>query len=182
MKMNIRTKMIAGFLAVVALLVVVAIIGYIGLNNMAAATDHIVHEALPEEEEIKDLEFQLALQTELYFEYALTLDPEVLDEARSHTDIILEEAAQLEEQLHGEAELLDLLLVFEDEYDEFLLEAELFASLYEAGDTQGGLEVLHIMVAEEAQMEEELAELAHLIKLDVEESFASAERAHGIAL
>ena len=181
MKMNIRTKMIAGFLAVVALLVVVAIIGYIGLNNMAAATDHIVHESLPEEEEVKDLEFQLALQTELYFEYALTLDPEVLDEARSHTDIILEEAAQLEEQLHGEAELLDLLLVFEDEYDEFLLEAELFASLYEAGDTQGGLEALHIMVAEEKQMEEELVELEHLIKLDVEESFASAERAHGIA-
>ena len=181
MKLNIRTKMIGGFLTVVALLVVVAIIGYIGLNNMAAATDHIVHESLPEEEEVKDLEFQLALQTELYFEYALTLDPEVLDEARSHTDIILEEAAQLEEQLHGEAELLDLLLVFEDEYDEFLLEAELFASLYEAGDTQGGLEALHIMVAEEKQMEEELVELEHLIKLDVEESFASAERAHGIA-
>ena len=50
MKMNIRTKMIGGFLTVVALLVVVAIIGYIGLNNMAAATDHIVHESLPEEE------------------------------------------------------------------------------------------------------------------------------------
>ena len=43
-----------------ALLLVVAIIGYNGLNNMAAATDHIVHEALPEVEEVKDLEFQLA--------------------------------------------------------------------------------------------------------------------------
>ena len=181
MRFNIRTKMIGGFLVVLALLLVVAIIGYNGLNNMAAATDHIVHEALPEVEEVKDLEFQLALQTELYFEYALTLDPEVLDEARVHTDTILEEAAQLEEQLHGEAELLDILLMFEDEYDEFLLEAELFASLYEVGDTHAGLEALHIMVAEEKQMEEELAELAHLIELDVEESFASAERAHGTA-
>ena len=181
MKMNIRTKMIGGFLVVLALLLVVAIIGYNGLNNMAAATDHIVHEALPEVEEVKDLEFQLALQAELYFEYALTLDPEVLDEARLHTDIILEEAAQLEEQLHGEAELLDILLMFEDEYDEFLLEAELFASLYEVGDTHAGLEALHIMVAEEKQMEEELAELAHLIELDVEESFVAAERAHSTA-
>ena len=71
--------------------------------------------------------------------------------------------------------------MFEDEYDEFLLEAELFASLYEVGDTHAGLEALHIMVAEEKQMEEELAELAHLIELDVEESFVAAERARSTA-
>ncbi len=78
MKLNIRTKLIGSFLVVVALLLVVAAISWNGLNQLDAAADHIVHEALPEDEEVRDLEFQLAFQTELYFEYALTLDEEGL--------------------------------------------------------------------------------------------------------
>ena len=114
MKLNVRAKLIGGFLIVVAMLLVVFGISYNGLTSMAATTDHIVHESLPELEEVKDLEFQLALQTELYFEYALTLDDAVLEEAREHTNKILEESAQLEKQLAGEPEMLELLFQFED--------------------------------------------------------------------
>ncbi len=55
MKLNIQTKLIGGFLAVVAMLLVVTVIAWNGLNQLDAAVDHIVHEALPEEQEIKDL-------------------------------------------------------------------------------------------------------------------------------
>ncbi|MCH7725668.1 MAG: formylglycine-generating enzyme family protein, partial [Planctomycetes bacterium] len=89
-----------------------------------------------------------------YFEYALTLDDEILEEARDQTEIILEESAQLEEQLAGEPELLGLLLKFEDEYEEFLEESEVFAAHYRAGETAEGLEALHIMVVEEEEMDE----------------------------
>ncbi|MCH7787256.1 MAG: MCP four helix bundle domain-containing protein, partial [Chloroflexi bacterium] len=154
MKLNIRTKLIGSFLVVVALLLVVAAISWNGLNQLDAAVDHIVHEALPEDEEVRDLELEVALQTGLFFEYALTLDEEVLHEAQAQSDIIFEEMAQLEGQLAGEPELLQMLMKFEGEYDEFFVEAELFASLYGAGDTEAGLEALHVMVAQEAQMEE----------------------------
>ena len=40
MKLNIRTKLIGGFLAVVGLLLVVSIIGWNGLSSVNAATDH----------------------------------------------------------------------------------------------------------------------------------------------
>lgn len=79
MKLNIRAKLIGGFLVVVAMLLVVFGVSWNGLNSMGAAADHIVHESLPQVEEAKDLELQLALQTELYFEYALTLDEAVLE-------------------------------------------------------------------------------------------------------
>ena len=44
----------------------------------------------------------MAFQGELYFEYALTLEPEVLEEARSHTQIIRDEALLLEEEHVGQ--------------------------------------------------------------------------------
>ena len=182
MKLNVRAKLIGGFLVVVAMLLVVFGISYNGLKSMAATTDHIVHESLPELEEVKDLEFELALQTELYFEYGLTLDDAVLEEAREQTDIIFEESAQLEKQLAGEPEMLELLFAFEDEYEGFLEEAEVFAAHYRAGEIAEGLEALHIMVAEEEQMEEELAALAHEVDLGLEESFAAAESAEKTAI
>ncbi|MCH8868430.1 MAG: HAMP domain-containing protein [Chloroflexi bacterium] len=182
MRLNIRTKLIGGFLVVIAMLLVVSGISYNGLTSMAATTDHIVHESIPELVELKDLEFQLALQTELYFEYALTLDHEVLEEARRQTDIILEESLQLEGQLAGEPELLKILLTFEEEYHEFTLEAEVFAAHYAAGEIAEGLESLHTMVAEEEQMELELAELGHLVEVGLEESFLAAETAEKNAI
>lgn len=182
MKLNIRVKMLSGFIGVIVLLVVVAVISYNGLNTLDAAVDHIVHESLPEVEEVADLKFELALQTELFFEYGLTLDDRVLDEADRQTDIILEEAAQLEEQLAGEPELLALLLQFEREYEEFLNEADLFVEHYREGDTEAGLDALHIMVAEEADMEAELTEMAALIDEDLEASFESADAAYNTAV
>ena len=62
MKLNIRTKLIGGFLAVTAMMLIVIAIGWNGMNSMAAATDHIVHEALPEDQEVRDLQLQVALQ------------------------------------------------------------------------------------------------------------------------
>ena len=102
MKINIRTKLIGGFSVVVVMMVVVFAIGWNGLNSLNAAADHIVHEQLPEDQAIRDLELQLALQGELYMEYALTGEEDFLHEAREKTDLILEEAANLEEQLAGE--------------------------------------------------------------------------------
>ena len=60
---------------------------------------------MPEDAAVRDLELQLALQGELYMEYALTGEEEFLHEARAKTDQILEEAASLEVQLAGEPEL-----------------------------------------------------------------------------
>ena len=94
MKLNIKTKILGGFLTIVALLVLVSAISWNGLNSLNSAIDHIVHEALPEDEEIRDLQFQIAVQGELYFEYALTLDEDVLEEARDHTKVIEEERFQ----------------------------------------------------------------------------------------
>lgn len=141
---------------------------------MDAAADHIVHEQLPEDQEVRDLEFQLALQGELYLEYGLLLEPEILHEAQEKTEIIHEESRQLEEQLQGEPELLAILVQFEKQYEEFVLEAEEFAALMGAGETEAGLAHIHTLIAEEEVMEEELAELAHLIELGVEQSFEDA--------
>ena len=181
-KLNIRAKLFGGFMVVIVLLLVVFAISWRSLNNLNAATDRIVHEALPEDEEIRDLLFQLAIQTEKYVEFALTLDERDLKEARAKTPIIIAEAAQLEQQLAGEPELLAALTQFEVEYDEFLLEAERFAAFYAEGDTVKGLESLRVMEAEEDHMEAVLASLVNEIELGIEESFLEAERAHAAAV
>ena len=178
MKLNIKTKLIGGFLVVVGLLVVVSVIGWSGLSAVNAATDHIVHEQLPEDEQLRDLQFQVALQGELYFEYALTLEEEILEAARSHTEIIREEALLLEEELAGEPEMLAQLRQFEMEYEEFHNELERVAAHYVAGDTVAGVASIHIAAAEEEQLELELAELAHEVEAQMEASFLGAERSY----
>ncbi|MCZ6891046.1 MAG: HAMP domain-containing protein, partial [Chloroflexi bacterium] len=182
MRLNIRAKMIGGFLVVIALLLVVAVISWNGLNQLDAAADHIVHEQLPEDQEVRDLELQLALQAGLYLEYGLLLEPEILHKAQEKTEVIHEESLQLEGQLQGEPELLAILVLFEEEYEEFVVEAEEFAALMGAGETAEGLSHIHTLIAEEEQMEAELAELAHLIELGVEQSFLDASAAHASAV
>ena len=136
MKLNIKTKILGGFLTIIALLAVVSVIGWNGLNSLNDAVDQIVHEALPEDEEIRDLQFQIAVQSELFFEYALTLDDAILEEARGHSEIIEEELFQLEEQLAGETEMVAKLTQIEEEYEAHLHDLELVAADFAAGDTQ----------------------------------------------
>lgn len=182
MKMNIRTKLIGGFGLVIVMLVVVFGIGWNGLNSLDAAADEIVHEQLPKDVEIRDLQLQIALQGELYMEYALTGEEEFLHEAREKTNVILEEAADLEERLDGEPELLSALQQVELEFTQLNREEEEFVSLYISGDIAEAIEHLHLVAAEEAQIEEELATLAHEIELGMEESFQAAEGAHDRAV
>ena len=182
MKLKIKTKILGGFLAIIALLVAVSVISWNGLNSLDSAIDQIVHEALPEDQEIRDLEFQIAVQGERYFEYAITLDDAILEEARAHSEIIEEEMLQLEEQLAGEPEMVAKLKQIEEEYEEHLHELELVAADFAAGDTRAGIEAIHVAAAQEAVLEEQLAELAHEIEAGIETSFLSAESAHDNAI
>ena len=169
--MNIKAKLLGGFLAMAVLIVVVSAVSWNDLNSVNSELTHIVHEALPEFEEVAVLELEVALQGERYFEYALTLDPEILEEARAHTEIIEEESLQLEEHLHGEPELLVLLTKFEEGYFEFEHELELVAADFGAGDLEAGREAVHMAAAQEANLEAELHELALLIDEGMEASF-----------
>ncbi|MCH7738484.1 MAG: HAMP domain-containing protein, partial [Chloroflexi bacterium] len=182
MKLNIKTKILGGFLTIIAMLLAVSVISWNGLNSLDSAVDHIVHEALPEDEEIRDLEFQIAVQGELFLEYALTGDESILEEARAHTEIIEEEMHQLEGQLAGETEMVAQLVQIEEEYEEHLVELELVAALFVAGDTHGGIEAIEVSAAQEADLIEELAALAHEIEAGIETSFLAAESAHSSAI
>ena len=176
--MNIKTKLLGGFLAITALLVVVSAVSWNGLNSLNSELDHVVHEVLPEEREIGELEFEVALQGELYFEYALTLEEEILEDARHASEVIEEVSIKLEEQLHGEPELLALLTRFEEEYVEFEHELEVVAASYASGDVEHGLEAVHTAAAQEVRLEAELHELGAMIAENAEASFANAEGAY----
>ena len=182
MKLDIKTKILGGFLTIIALLVAVSVISWNGMNTLNSAMDQIGHEALPEDEEIRDLQFQIAVQGELYLEYALVLDEDILAEARDHTKVIEEEMFQLEEQLAGEPAMVAQLRQIEGEYEEHLQELELVAADFAAGDTHGGIEAIHIAAAQELVLEEGLAELAHEIEAGIETSFLAAESAHTSAI
>ncbi len=48
-------------------MVLVGVIGWNGLSTLNAASDHIVHEQLPEDQQLRDLEFQVALRCKASF-------------------------------------------------------------------------------------------------------------------
>ena len=170
MIINIKTKLIGGFVTVITLMVVVLAIGWNGLNSLGAAADHIVHERLPDDAAIRDLELQLAPQGELYMEYPLTGEEEFLHEAQEKTNLIMEEEAHLEMHLARELELLGQFRQLERDFTELNRQEE-FVNLYTSGAFEEAMEHLHLVTAEGAQMEEELAGMAHEIELGMEDSF-----------
>ncbi|MDA1035908.1 MAG: HAMP domain-containing methyl-accepting chemotaxis protein [Chloroflexi bacterium] len=181
-RLDIKTKLVGGFAIVTILLLVTTGVSWSALRSLRDASDVIVHERLPEVEEARDLELQVALQAELFLEYGLTLDEEVLANAKARSVHIEEEAAQLERQLVGQPELLAILIRFETEYEEWGHTAGEFAHYAAIGDTTGELEMLHQLFEEEELMEAELKELIDRIDAEVEHSFENASQTYTSAL
>ena len=191
---TLRGQLMLGFSAIVVLLVVVAGSGLFGLVFMKGKADHIVHDVIPTDAAIRDLQLNLALQSELYLEYSVTGEVTALENARAKIPWFAEGFHELEGLLAGSPAQLALLETVETQYDHFVEEFEIFVGSVDPtadGSAAGaadhsadaaveeshggsGIEALHLAIAEELEMEAELAELVHEVELDAETSFQSA--------
>ncbi|MCH7554064.1 MAG: methyl-accepting chemotaxis protein [Chloroflexi bacterium] len=182
MRLNIKVKLMGGFLIVIALLLAVFGVGFQGLTSVGNATDVIVHEELPEDEGVRELELLITEQEALYFEAALTLDHETLLHAEALNEEISHQFDVLLSLFHTGDPLIASLGNVEVEWLEFLETGEAMAAAYLAGDSATGLALSHEFDAEVVQMEAELAEIVATIEENVEASFLSAESAKSSAI
>ena len=182
MKLDIRTKLLGGFGLVIVLLIAVFVAGFVGLNSVASATDRIVHEELPEDIGVRELEVLVLEQTATYLDFAITKDQEDLTIIEHESEAVLEHILELKAEFEGDAHLTELLLVFAEEYDSFLAEGKVFTDEVQDGVTGAVLiNELHTLEAKEVLLEEELQELATVIEEQIEEAFQGAESAHSTA-
>ena len=176
MKLNIRTKLIGGFLVVVALLLVVSVISWHGLRSVNGATEDIALNQFPAHQVVRDLVLQAAFQEEHYLGYATTLDPTWLTKARKDTKAINSQFAQLKVDFQDEPELLDLVLKAEKEYLLFNESSERFGALYSEGDPEAGVEEFYVMIAAEGKMGEHVDELALRVTENIEASMLGVQK------
>ena len=94
MKLNIRTKLIGGFLIVVALLLAVFGVAYNGLSTMGTAADTILDET-EHTDHVMEIKALVNLEWQLYTDYSLTHNQEALGEARAIGQEIAAESADL---------------------------------------------------------------------------------------
>ena len=182
MKLDIRTKLLGGFGLVIVLLIAVFVAGFVGLNSVASATDRIVHEELPKDIGVRELEVLILEQLATYADFAITKDPEDLAVIEHETEEVFDHILELEAEFAGDAHLTELLVVFAEEYDSFLAEGKVFTDEIQDGVTGAVLiNQLHVLEAEEVLLEEELQELAAIVEEQIEEAFQGAEAAHSTA-
>jgi methyl-accepting chemotaxis protein len=135
--MNIRTKLLGGFMIVVALLLVVFGIAYNGLNSVGNAADTILEET-DHADHVMEIKALVANEWQWYTDYSLTHEDEGLKEARA-----------IGQEITSEVEDLRQLMTVEErrEVDQFLTAREAFvadieemAAVYVSGDWEGGNE------------------------------------------
>jgi len=178
MKMNIKTKLIGGFLIVVALLLAVFGISFNGLNTVGNAADTILGEA-DHADHVMEIKALVANEWQFYTDYSLTHNEEALGEAQA-----------LGREIAAEAEDLRLLMTAEEarDLDQFLTahqgfvqDGEAMAALYVSGDWDGGNELMGVWDASGAAMLSSLGDMEALSTQSMEAAMVNADSAQSSA-
>lgn len=141
MKLNIRTKLIGGFLIVVALLLAVFGVSFNGLNTLGNSTDIILDEA-QHADYVMEIKALVANEWQFYTDYSLTHNEEALGEAQALGKEIVNEAADLRALMT--AEEVTELNSFMDAHEQFVEDGEVMAAVYVGGDWEGGNELMEV--------------------------------------
>ncbi len=126
MNLTIRAQLIGGFALAIALLIAVFGVSFWGMNSMASATDEIVHEDVPADIAVRQLEALVLEQTITYADYAITLDPNDLTKVAHEIEEVEAAVVSLHELFGHDPEADRLIDVFEAEYAIFIHEGARF--------------------------------------------------------
>lgn len=141
MTLNIQMKLIGGFLIMVALLLAVFGAVYTGLSAIGRSADTILSETEPADH-LMGIKALIANESQLYADYSLTRNSETLGEAQALSREIATASTNLRLQMTAdEARDVDSFLAA---HDQFVSDGEKMASVYVAGDWEGGNEQMAI--------------------------------------
>ena len=187
MKLNIQTKLLGAFGLMIALMIAVFGVGFGGMNTIANDTTEIVTVDLVEDIGVRELEVLILEQTATYEDFVITGDEEDLVTIEHETEAVHEHFTTLEEEFHGDAEMLELLGVVEDEYVVFLEAGDALVALVQANASKEDIiHELELLEADERLLQEELglltAAVEHNIQLAYEDALANKSLATNIAI
>jgi len=142
MRLNIRTKLLGGFMIVVVLLLAVFGIGYNGLNTVGNAADTILDET-DHADHVMEIKALVLNEWQWYTDYSLTHEDGSLEEARAIGAELASEAEDLRQLMTAE-EMGDLDQ-FLSSHDAFVTDIEEMAAVYVSGDWEGGNEQMLVV-------------------------------------
>ncbi|MCH7971016.1 MAG: HAMP domain-containing protein, partial [Chloroflexi bacterium] len=187
MKLNIQTKLLGAFGLMIALMIAVFGVGFWGMNTIANDTTEIVTVDLVEDIGVRELEVLILEQTATYEDFVITQKEEDLITIEHETEAVHEHFTALEEEFHGDAEMLELLDAVEDEYVVFLEAGDELVALVQANASKEDIiHELELLEADERLLQEELglltAAVEHNIELAYEDALANKSLATTIAV
>ena len=178
MKLNIRTKLIGGFLIVVALLLAVFGVSFNGINTLANSADAILEET-EHADHLMEIKSLVANEWQFYTDYSLTHDAASLAEAQSVGRDIAKEAADLRAMMtSAEAVELDAFL---DSHKQFVKDGEAMAAVYVSGDWDGGNELMGVWDASGGAMLAALGDMEASSAADMQTAMENADSAQSSA-
>jgi len=142
MRLNIRTKLLGGFMIVVVLLLAVFGIGYNGLHTVGNAADTILDET-DHADHVMEIKALVLNEWQWYTDYSLTHEDGSLEEARAIGAELASEAEDLRQLMTAE-EMGDLDQ-FLSSHDAFVTDIEEMAAVYVSGDWEGGNEQMLVV-------------------------------------
>jgi len=181
MRMNIRTKLLGGFMIVVALLLAVFVIAYNGLNRVGNATDVILEE-VDHADYVMEIKALVANEWQWYTDYSLTHKDEALAEARAigqEIDSQTEGLRQVMMRHRGEASELDEFLTAHEAFVEDMKE---MAAVYVSGDWEGGNQMMIAVDQSGAALLAKLTDLERHAQQSMEAAKKNADTAQGLAV
>jgi methyl-accepting chemotaxis protein len=174
-RLNIQNKIFASFGIVISLMIAVFVTGLWGLTSMASNTTEIVTKDLVEDVAVRELEVLILEQTATYGDFIITEHEEDLEIIEQESEAVFEHFALLEEEFHGNEELLGLLSEVEHKYDGFMEAGDELLRLVQAHASKE--EIIHeleLLEAEEVLLEEELEALSKVVEHRIVVAYHSA--------
>ncbi len=136
MKLNVKAKLLGGFLTVVALMAVMLIVVYVSIQGIARASDRLLYREYPVADHAMNLMIHARNEQQLLTDLALTGDSASREEIKTVSQAFDEELKALRHLEKGK----DLALLDEIASDEqsFLQVGYTMVDLYQAGDKLAG--------------------------------------------
>ena len=180
MKLNIKVKLLGGFLAVVALIVVLIAVVYLNLGSIQKASDRIVKEEFPVTDHAMNMIILARSEQDLLTDLSLTGDNQArteLEDVRKEFDAEVEAMRPL-----AEGKEIDLLEEVAADQEAFLAVGLEMADVFLSGDRETGLAKMEEFDSRAQEFINNLKEIEASASASMDESVAAMDRAQASAI
>lgn len=179
-KISIGKKLISSFVGIAAILILIVIISYVGLNSISKKMDNMINRSYKMADHAMEMQIFILKEKDGFTDYSLTKKEDALQGIKDGKKGLETELRKLKELLGNSysSEISDI----EDAQNEYVETGERMMKAYSSGNLKLGLEIMKEFDATADNLDSALAEFEKIANDEVKTSAAGSKSAQNQAV